>query len=116
MRRKIGNVNWLQLQTENDFKVFNSMMEEERMVDIILTVIATISMIVGLLGIFAVIHNYAIDTIGEMKYMLREAEKRQEIFYTKAEAEYIESLKNRIENHWGRRLIRKKDRSIFDIM
>ena len=57
MRRKIGNVNWLQLQTENDFKVFNSMMEEERMVDIILTVIATISMIVGLLGIFAVIRN-----------------------------------------------------------
>lgn len=79
-------------------------------------VIVTITLIAGLIGIFALIRNYAINTIGEMRYMLREAEKRQEIFYTEAEAEYIEFLKNRIENHWGRRLIRKKDRSIFDIM
>ncbi len=70
----------------------------------------------GILGTIALIHSYVVNSIGELKYMLREAKKRQEICYTEAEAENIEYLEKRIENHWGKKLVRKKDRSIFDIL
>lgn len=84
--------------------------------DIVLVVSAVISIVFGLLGILALIRNYVINSIGELKFMLREAKKRQEIFYIEAEAEYIKRLEKRIENHWGRKLVREKDRSVFDIL
>lgn len=84
--------------------------------DIVLVVTAVISIVFGLIGILALIRNYAINSIGELKFMLREAKKRQEIFYIEAEAENIKRLEKRIENHWGRKLVREKDWSVFDIL
>ena len=76
--------------------------------------VATCSGIFALVGTYFTIRNYAINSIGELKYMLREAKKRQEICYIEAEAENIKYLEQKIENHWGRKWVRKNDRSIFD--
>ncbi len=84
--------------------------------EIVLVTTTVVSVGFGLLGILALIRNYVINSIGELKFMLREAKKRQEIAYTEAEAENIKRLEKQIENHWGRKLVREKDWSIFDIM
>lgn len=72
--------------------------------------------IIGIVGLVAAVRNIATDSIGELNYMLREAKKRQEICYTKEEAQYIEYLEKKIQNHWGRKLVRKNCPSIFDRM
>lgn len=82
----------------------------------VMIVITVVTVVIGSLGIFAAIRNCAIESIGELKYMLREARKRQEIFYTEEDAKAIKNLEYKIENHWGRKLVRKKDMSIFDIL
>lgn len=84
--------------------------------DKVVVAIVAVTVVVGILGIFNIIRNYAINTIGEMKYMLREAKKRQEIMYTEEDAEAIQYLEERIQNYWGRKLVRKNNFSIFDIM
>lgn len=72
--------------------------------------------IVAIIGLIAAVRNFATDSIGELNYMIREAKKRQEIHYTKEEAQYIEYLEKKLQKHWGRKIVRKNCPSIFDKM
>lgn len=86
------------------------------MTDKVMVAIVVVTVVVAILGIFGIIRDYAINTIGELKYMLREAKKRQEIFYTEEETENIRYLEDKIQNHWGRKLVRENDFSRFDLL
>lgn len=80
-----------------------------------------ISLIIFAIGIYAVVRNYAIDTIGELRYMLRCAKERREIVaknnvdaikFSDAEINFLEQ---KIENHWGRKLAGNY-KSVFDFI
>ena len=73
-----------------------------------------IVVIIGVFGIFSIIQDYAVNSLGEMKYMLKTAKERQEICYREETEKEIERLESNIENFWGRKLVRPKDVSMFD--
>lgn len=80
-----------------------------------------ISLTALVIGSYAIVRNYAIDSIGELRYMLKCAkERRQHIpednekWIKICDAE-IKSLEDRIAKHWGNRLAAKHI-SIFDII
>lgn len=70
-------------------------------------------------GIYAIIRNYAIDSLGELQYMLKCAKERREIVtednveLLKISDAEIQSLEKRIENYWGRKLAGNY-KSVFD--
>ncbi len=80
-----------------------------------------ISLVALVIGMYAIVRNYAIDSIGELRYMLKCAkERRQHItednekWIKICDAE-IKSLEDRIAKHWGNRLA-SRHISIFDII
>ena len=80
---------------------------------------------IGTIGIYGVVKNYAVNSMGELKYRLRKAQKRYELIskckegceeISECTKEEIEDLERKIQNFWGRKLIKDKDVSFFDEM
>lgn len=77
------------------------------------------------IGIYAIVRNYAIDSMGELRYMLKCAKERREIVsesneelnekLLKISDAEIKSLEERIEKHWGKKLA-SNHKSVFDII
>lgn len=73
------------------------------------------------IGLYAIIRNYAIDSMGEMRYMLKCAKERRQITpedrvdLIKFEDEEIKSLEEKIENFWGKNLA-NRHKSVFDVI
>ncbi len=80
-----------------------------------------ISVLAIVIGGYAIVRNYAIDSMGELRYMLKCAKERRK-YVTKGNEELlmicdaeIKSLEDRLANHWGNKLA-AKHRSVFDII
>lgn len=80
---------------------------------------------IGTMGIYGVVKNYAVNSMGELKYRLRKAQKRYEIIsqckegcedISECTKEEIEDLERKIQNFWGKSLIKDNDVSFFDEM
>lgn len=80
---------------------------------------------IGTMGIYGVVKNYAVNSMGELKYRLRKAQKRYELIsqckagceeISECTKEEIEDLERKIQNFWGRKLIKDSDVSFFDEM
>lgn len=90
-------------------------------------IIIVFTCVLGGIGIYALFRNIAIESIGELKYMKREAEKRKSILeesykkknaecgtqiqlaeciqMIKTEKECIHQLEEKIKNHWGWKIL-----------
>lgn len=81
-----------------------------------------ISILIGVIcigiGILTVVHNWAVDTLGELRYMLRCARERRNLGPSNPEMDReVEELEEKVKNYWGRKLIIKRlDFSEFDAM
>ena len=80
---------------------------------------------IGVTGIYGVVKNYAVNSMGELKYRLRKAKKRYELIsqckegceeISECTKEEIEDLERKIQNFWGQALIKDNDVSFFDEM
>lgn len=80
-----------------------------------------ISVLSLIIGGYAIIRNCAIDSMGELRYMLKCAKERRAIVseddeeLIKISDAEIKSLEERLANHWGRKLV-SKHKSVFDII
>ena len=83
--------------------------------------------IISMIVVFCLVtHNVAVDSIGELKYMLRCEEKRKEMLLSIEERnehfektlqvteDEIECLKRKIQFHWGRKITTGREISCFD--
>ena len=80
---------------------------------------------IGVTGIYGVVKNYAVNSMGELKYRLRKAKKIYELIsqckegceeISECTKEEIEDLERKIQNFWGKALIKDNDVSFFDEM
>ena len=69
---------------------------------------------IGTIGIYGVVKNYAVNSMGELKYRLRKAKKRYELIsqckgggkeISECTKKEIEDLERKIQNFWGKSLI-----------
>lgn len=77
-------------------------------------VIMLVELVMAILGMYWVARDYAKNSLGEMKYMLRMAKERQKICYREGTEKEIERLESEIENFWGNKLVKSDDISRFD--
>lgn len=77
-------------------------------------IILAVSVIIAVMGLCALVHNYAVASIGEMKYMLRCAKSRQQLYPSEEGAEIIQRLEEKLQNYWGWKILKKEHVSIFD--
>ena len=77
-------------------------------------VIMLVELVMAILGMYWVARDYAKNSLGEMKYMLRMAKERQKICYREGTEKEIERLESEIENFLGNKLVKSDDISRFD--
>lgn len=78
-----------------------------------LVIIILVSLVIGGVGLIYCVRNYATDSIAELRYMLRcrkslrkELEEADTNIKKELEEEIMQ-LEAAIQNHWGRRIVRK---------
>lgn len=83
-------------------------------------VTVSISLVAIVISSYIIIRSLAIDSMGELRFMIKCAEDRREIvadnprLLAHANAE-IATLQAKLDNHWGRK-IANNHKSIFDII
>lgn len=84
--------------------------------NVINIILVSICLLFFIVGVISLIHNYFVNTYGELRYMLRCAKKRYEILPSVENQNNVKKLKKKVENYWGKKFIRKKDVSMFDYL
>lgn len=85
------------------------------------TVTIVIAVVALVIGLYAIVRNYAIDSMGELRYMIKCAKERREHIpedntkWVMICDEEIKSLEKKLTNHWGTKLA-AKHKSVFDII
>lgn len=95
----------------------------------LLVILVLVNLVIAVVGVTYCVRNYATDSIAELRYMLRsrksireeleQAEENEKIKKLKEELEKeIMELEVKINNHWGRRIVRKGPAAVstFDIL
>ena len=81
-----------------------------------LVIVILASLVIGGVGLIYCVRNYATDSIAELRYMLRcrkslrkelKADTNESQKIKKELEEEIMQLEAAIQNHWGRRIVRK---------